>query len=926
MSFPKSIKMRKLFILWLLLAAIPGAKAQLSIYDCNLYEPVSQVDLGPTLIDCHSPCVFLDGTYNFGGNFKKRIRANNSIEVFPGFTSGPFDGLGGMTLELVPAKSDFDVAVMNYTSLSGILKYEKFELGVTPPAAVLEKINNFVGDSASGPKINPYLDWEIRVVGEFMKDGDTIKIDGFYSRDYTSAMVSTLPLPANAGTSLHPYYTDEEYWALGTWTEVSSDYPFRIRFAPPQLGKYKCRVKIYLGTTDVYESDEFPFKVVESGNPGYLKADYGERFLSYNSRTFFPIGCNMPWPVTSGPRDPELHEYLKAEYNGNWGLRPEDYRNYYVVPRVYDKYKETLSAMADSGANYFRTIMYPTCTEIEWEKLGDYSKRLYMAQEMDKILELAENKDIFLHWDMQIHYTLQYSPAAYYKLWTWEYQTIDNEKFCYRDLVSPDNPTDSPLMFFTHEEAKRYYKQRLRYILSRYGYSTSIGLFELFCEISNVGSSDNDISTYYMDGSNWEIYRNWQVEMADYLKTFYNGRVHIVTSNYVGSKHLNDNTFTAPSMDVMTSNIYDFDKPDFSNGYLNKFVAKSMLNDDCLNIHNVSYTSECYPSSFNIKPMIFSESGPVHIETACPNNYVETNRFMWESLFSGLAGALDWCAWDQTGNYGVFRPMSQFMSQFEYLADEHWHPGASEYVDYGGTELWMYKANWADDMEGPRADVAYLRSGDGNYAIGVITNKTFNGRNQDGECMVNLWNLVGSDLEIPITVSSDDEGLRLRGLHADKYYINYFYPPNLSVPFHSSDDIGPRVKLEVEIPGTQEGYIVLFMARRQNYSWLSNANSENSAITNFELIAEEFSEDEGAKRNEIKVFPVPSSNIVNIVADAENLPIQVQVISVDGKSLLGFTIYSDKFELDISGLERGAYILSFDMGNGGMITKKIMKI
>lgn len=393
--------MRKFIFLSFCSFWLVEAKAQISIYDCSLYEnaPITQSQIEQVGYEFNRPCVELDNTFNFSGSSNKAITSPTSIHIKPGFYAGNYDADGGMFLKIQP-KADFDVAVMNYSDINEILKLKKFELGVELPMGILEKVNNFVNDVNTAEKINPYLDWDLRVVAEFtflnypLPNGEfeQIEIDGFYSKDFSSQMTDILPTPNN-----NSYYEDWEYWQLGSWSEITSEYPFRIRFAPPIIGDWQCVVKIYAGT-DIYESNSFNFKVVESNSKGYVHAGSNGRFLSLGTETFIPIGCNMPWPATTEAHDPELDLYMKGEWPaGVISPRNENYRKFYVIPRVYEKYKGVMNNLIDNGANYFRTIMYPTGTEIEWEELGNYTKRLHMAQEMDKILELAEQRNAYIH-------------------------------------------------------------------------------------------------------------------------------------------------------------------------------------------------------------------------------------------------------------------------------------------------------------------------------------------------------------------------------------------------------------------------------------------------------------------------------------------------------------------------------------------------
>lgn len=712
-----------------------------------------------------------------------------------------------------PIQSDMSVAVMNYVDQNNVLKYEKFELGIQLPSDLAGKINNFVNENPNVPdlqKINPYLEWEIRVYAEFMNDSigiDPIIVDGFYTKQFKSWNVKNLPTPKDGDM-----YSDHEYNSLGGWNERPTNYSFRVRFAPPKTGEWKTRIKIVVGGKETMASEWLTFNVIESENPGYISIGENRRYLSHNNKTFFPIGCNLPWPESDKINDPQLVDNLSfTDDNGTYYEGNEGYKENFCIPRVYEKYRDVMTQMADNGANYFRMIMYPSATDIEWEKIGNYTKRLAMAQELDSILSLAEAKDLFIHWNMQIHYSFQFSKYAYYRVWAWDSHN-DGYPFAYKALINSNNPID----FFSNEEAKKYYKQRLRYILARWGYSTNIGVFEMFSEISNVGSLQADNADFYRSGENWKLSNQWQKEMAAYIKSQYNGKIHLLTASYAGEVAKDDDIFEDPNLDVITSNIYDYQDPSFGEFWTDK-GSKRFLNTE----YSSPYKTE------NIKPYIFSESDP--IETGCEFNNVEFQRALWQGLFSGLAGSLSWELRKYPQLYPIFGQMKDFISQYD-LDEGAWHPGASEQSLVPGQYLWTYNSSFAENMDSKekKADLSYLRSGDGNYVFGVITNKTYNVLSTS-DCRKENVIKIPNILHNPQNVNTRNESLKLRGLNNSRYYISYYTPTSQSDPISLSDDVGPKVKVEYSIPADPNTFITLFVAYRKNYEKKKPVKLENRA-------------------------------------------------------------------------------------------------
>ena len=89
--------------------------------------------------------------------------------------------------------------------------------------------------------------------------------------------------------------------------------------------------------------------------------------------------------------------------------------------------------------------------------------------------------------------------------------------------------------FFVNTKAKNQYKDRLRFIVARWGYSPSIGAWEFFNEIDNMQFSDKDHPI------NAASIVNWHDEMSAYLKQI-DPYQHLVTTSisHRDLKGLND--------------------------------------------------------------------------------------------------------------------------------------------------------------------------------------------------------------------------------------------------------------------------------------------------------------------------------------------------------------------------------------------------
>ena len=102
--------------------------------------------------------------------------------------------------------------------------------------------------------------------------------------------------------------------------------------------------------------------------------------------------------------------------------------------------------------------------------------------------------------------------------------------------------------FFISDQAKARYKNRLRYIVARWGYSPGIGAWEFFNEIDNIQFRDsrNPIPTADIVA--------WHTEMAHYLKGL-DPFGHIVTTS-ISHRDL-EGLNAIPDMDVNQKHIYN---------------------------------------------------------------------------------------------------------------------------------------------------------------------------------------------------------------------------------------------------------------------------------------------------------------------------------------------------------------------------------
>lgn len=931
--------------------------AQTNVFECTPQNSTfTQQEFVSNEEIIKKPCVRFESNtpYIYVGNQDKTIIGINNIHITSKFHAKTY--LVTSSLHLKSGnKADFEVVSMNYTDLTQVLKLKKFELGITLPNDIQEKVDQFMAGNTNPDLIlNPYMDWDLRVYVEYAHPNisEPILIDGFYNQEYEA--FSENPPPDYDGTFPEEYapdYNNGFYITIGKYNELPTPYPFLIRFSPPELGKWEAKVKI-VAPNLYYESESFNFTVVESGSLGYVNVGNNFRYLQLNNTGFYPLGANVLWPTTSNVKNNEGYKdtYLEnvlTQSNGD--VLSEDYRQLKPIPRIYNNHRNLIRNIADGGGNFVRLIMHPFSQDIEWEKLGDYTERLNIAQEMDQTLEYCESRGLYIDWDFQIQYVL--SNGSYRHSWD---GTPYGKEYCYK--LIPGVTTGAN--FFTNSEAKKFFKQKLRYVLARWGYSTSIAMFELFSEINSPFIFDRplDLSTtgdledrLPLLPEQYEIIEDWHNEMAAFVKSIYNGKTHLVLPSYIFGKTKQDATFSNPNIDLMGTNVYSGLKT-YAKEWIG-LVQKERLDQKAPNYSDSSFSINCTQSSsgygcnYVIKPFFVAEFNP--LAETCDEMQIEVKRSMWQIPFSGLAGALPWDSYKNGIVFSEFGKINQFMSQIN-LNSGDWHPGAMERI-YGGR--WVYKDTWANDMDKYtkgdnaknktyKADLMYLRSQDQKNAIGVITNKTYNiyNSNDDISCDAlrqkwdNLYqNFTVDDDQyinpplpfqaVKINGNNNDVELKLHGMKTGKYIVEYYNSNNPTQIVSTSEDNGPIVKIETTIGGNAYDYIMLFKAYKKNTN--KSIDEEENLEDEPEDREDYIFEEESLNSKNIEIYPNPTNSSVSIRC-SETL--KLYVYDNMGKLILSDELVENNKLIDINNFEKGVYSFKCIQNDGTTTIKKIVKL
>ena len=290
---------------------------------------------------------------------------------------------------------------------------------------------------------------------------------------------------------------------------------WKARFAPQELGNYEYKFALSKAGKTKSTSKPQTFNSKASDAPGFLhvKSDWVLQFD--NGKPFRGVAENICWES----RDNDDSKF---------------FRELHEMADVYN-YDYMLTDFAKNGGNFYRTWMCSWNLPIDYK--GPFNNSRYTmsnefynpsaVERMDYLIELSESLDLYI--------MLVLGQGGY--------------------MVRDGGVATSSEDFFKGRAPRDRYKNRLRYIVARWGYSPSIAMWEFFNEVDNVQyrNRNNPIDS--------KLIVDWHDEMATYIKQIdpYN---HIVTTSIshidveglnsvkdidINQKHIYNNTNVIPS-------------------------------------------------------------------------------------------------------------------------------------------------------------------------------------------------------------------------------------------------------------------------------------------------------------------------------------------------------------------------------------------
>lgn len=534
------------------------------------------------------------------------------------------------------------------------------ELRLIIDSVYQEQITRFV-KGKSGSKMNPFNPEELDIQCDFWyrKNGKFYGPEtryGFYYEEF-----------------LRDTSMEIEKWK---WRRIGMKNELRVRFTPRYEGEWLCKTKVIINSKDTLLADDLKFNCISSDKKGYMEiAD--SRYFLVDGKPYLPIGNNLPHPKwVDDPNQLRL---------GNSAYRYE-LREMPIMPAAWVNNNEDIRNFAASGGNYFRMLLFPFANDIEFEHLNNYSNRMHLAWEMDQTIKTCEETGVKIHFDLTWANELKDAKYSYnivfWDWYAWDYPNApDDYGYCYQHELGLKEPHE----FLSDERAIKFYKYKLRYIISRWGYSTSIGIVELMNEINLV------FENYPRERM------KWQGIMSDYLKNDL-GLVQPIAVNYAGPPDIEkgDSSYYLKTVDVITFNEYRI--PVMRSNFAKYLDHYSDIN----------------------KPFMFSEIGAGFGHLNQCSGFLEWKKDAWMTSLSGLSSmGLEW---------HTQRDYELFKSTYPVIGD---FVSKINLSDFEG-----YESNHRRDQF---VELVAIKDKEGNRAAGVIQNTTWNyytkHTNQDSSCV-----------------------------------------------------------------------------------------------------------------------------------------------------------------------------------------------
>lgn len=324
-------------------------------------------------------------------------------------------------------------------------------------------------------------------------------IPGFFYRPYARSVGKGTMLIAysstealNAGKA-----APDRSFENGEILTPSGPASWRVRFTPVEAGKYRFSF-VLKDRRGVARKDGPPLNVGIGKSGGFVRVDPANptAFRLSTGQGFYPLGANIGWAGERGTRD----------------------------------YDDWLTEYGKAGANWGRVWLSPSWTTFALEqphKAGEID--LANAWRLDYALDLASRKGIRLALCIDSYNVLR--DKINWPEW---------DRSPYKGMIS------KPADFWTDPKVAQVYRNKLRYLVARWGADPSVFSWEFWNEVDGI--SDYKVGPV----------REWHRQMASYLRSI-DPNHHLISTSFGGSGSGAGDAeiFALPGIDYSVSHMYD---------------------------------------------------------------------------------------------------------------------------------------------------------------------------------------------------------------------------------------------------------------------------------------------------------------------------------------------------------------------------------
>lgn len=384
------------------------------------------------------------------------------------------------------------------------------------------------------------------------------------------------------------------------------DSKWQLRFTPRETGSYSYQIKTVSKQRTV-TSKTFNLEVTNSEKDGFLRVnpDSYFTFLHDSGKLWRGVGQSFCWE--------------------SW---------FPVYNKMYT-YEYVFDFLEKNNGNFIRTWMCPWNLHLEWNRwnhgsgLGKYDAAI--AKRLDEVVKAAQQKGVYIMLCFEYPGVLQPQKGPYGANDEWKNNPYNKDN---------GGPCEKPSDFFTNTKAKQLYKNRLRYIVARWGYSPNILCWEFWNEVNHVFSNWGDLETAEKLPEDAVV--EWHHEMAKYLKSV-DAHGHMVTTS-VGWGTIG-NLWESPDLDFSQDHFY---------------ADSWRLYDKVVNEFEKVYN----------KPHVLGESGydwrgPKSFGLEGKNQYyvMEMHLALWRGMFTPtpvLPPAWWWEFYEHNGHFASIKTSGEF--------------------------------------------------------------------------------------------------------------------------------------------------------------------------------------------------------------------------------------------------------------------------